>query len=361
MPTPDPNPHRIPMNHEVELQPGGKRFVVEDDETVLDAALRQEINLPYGCQSGACGACRARVTSGRVHHRQTPRALSERERAAGYALLCQAQAETPLVLEAEEIAPGQPRRVRNLPARVARLQLLTHDVMAVHLKLPKSQPFQFRAGQYIDILLPEGRRRSFSIASPPAEPDVLELHVRRVPNGVFTQRVFEELKAKTILRIEGPLGNFYLRDTRRPAILVAGGTGFAPIKSMLEDAFAAVETRPLHLYWGVRARRDLYLHDLANTWVQSHPNFRFTPVLSAPDAQDCWQGRTGLVHQAILADYGRLDDFEVYMSGPPAMINAGKQSFTERGLDFDHLFFDAFEYAFEVWPEKEQPHPPNGV
>ena len=157
------------MSHDVELQPSGKRFVVENDETVLDAALRQEINLPYGCQSGACGACRARIKNGRISHRQTPRALSERELAAGYALLCQAHAETELVIEAEEIAPGQPRRVRNLPARVMRLELLTHDVMAVYLKLPKSQPFRFRAGQYIDILLPDGRRRSFSIASPPAQ------------------------------------------------------------------------------------------------------------------------------------------------------------------------------------------------
>lgn len=349
------------MSHDVDLQPSGKRFVVENDETVLDAALRQEINLPYGCQSGACGACRARIKSGRVRHRQTPRALSERELAAGYALLCQAHAETELVIEAEEIAPGQPRRVRNLPARVMRMELLTHDVMAVYLKLPKSQAFRFRAGQYIDILLPNGRRRSFSIASPPAQADMLELHVRRVPNGVFTRRVFEELKSKTILRIEGPLGSFYLRDTRRPAILIAGGTGFAPIKSMLEDAFAAARPRPLYLYWGVRARRDLYLHDLVNSWVQSHANFRFTPVLSAPQAQDRWRGRTGLVHEAVLADHARLDDFEVYMSGPPAMVTAGKQAFTERGLDFDRLFFDAFEYAFEVWPEKEEPQPQGGA
>jgi len=342
------------MSYEVELQPGGKRFFVDDGETVLDAALRQGINLPYGCQSGACGACRARIDSGRIHHRQTPRALSGRELAAGYALLCQAHAQTPLVIHAQEIAPGQPRRVRNLPARVARLERMAHDVMAVYLKLPKSQRFEFRAGQYVDILLPGGRRRSFSIANAPAQANMLELHVRRVPHGEFTRRVFEELKVKTILRIEGPLGSFFLRDSDRPAVLVAGGTGFAPVKGMLEDAFAAGTERRLHLYWGVRSARDLYLGERVAEWARTHPNFRFTPVLSEPEPSDRWEGRTGLVHDAVAADYPSLAEYEVYMSGPPAMVDAGKRAFTDRGLDFERLFFDAFDYAYEVWPEKEQ-------
>ena len=340
------------MSHDIELRPGGQRFTVADDETVLDAGLAHDIDLPYGCQSGSCGACRARLIEGRLEHRQAPRALDERERAAGYVLLCQAEPLTDLVLEVEPMRAGEVHHVRNLPARVAALEPLAHDVMRVDLKLPKSQPFRFRAGQYIEIRLEGGRRRSFSIASSPERPELLELHIRRVPGGLFSERVFSELKVKAMLRIDGPLGNFFVRESPRPAIFVAGGTGFAPIKSMLEAAFAAADRRPLHLYWGVRAGRDLYLRELVEQWQRTHANFRFTPVFSDPNAGD--DGRHGWVHEAVVDDYPDLSGHDVYMSGPPAMIAAGKQVFPDRGLGLDRLFFDAFDYAYEVHPDAEK-------
>lgn len=339
------------MSHQIELRPGGQRFAVADDETVLDAALGHGINLPYGCQSGSCASCRARLIEGRLEHRQPPRALNGREQAAGYVLLCQAQPLTDLVLEVEEVLPGEAHHVRNLPTRVVALEKLAHDVMRVELKLPRSQPFQFRAGQYIDIVLAGGRRRSFSIASSPEHADRLELHIRRVPGGLFSRRVFEELRLKTILRIDGPLGNFHLRDSDRPSLLVAGGTGFAPIKSMLETAFAQGRSQPLQLYWGVRSARDLYWRDLPERWQAEHANFTFTPVLSDPQPGDA--GRRGWVHEAVLADHPSLEGHDVYMSGPPAMIAAGKSAFPEHGLPLEHLYFDAFDYAFEVHPEPE--------
>jgi CDP-4-dehydro-6-deoxyglucose reductase len=205
----------------------------------------------------------------------------------------------------------------------------------------------------VDVLLRDGRRRSFSIANAPGAADgQLELHLRLVPGGQFTDYVFREMPERALLRIEGPLGGFYLRDSDRPALLVGGGTGFAPLKSMVEHAFARRLSRPLHLYWGVRARRDLYMDDVARQWQKARPNFRYTPVLSEPALEDDWRGRTGLVHAAAAQDHGDLGGYEVYMSGPPPMIEAGRQQFIAQGLPPERLHHDAFDYAYQTWPSK---------
>lgn len=340
------------MSYQVRLQPSGKTFAVEDGETVLDAAVRQDIALPFGCQSGGCGACRARLIEGKIDYTLPPHALAPAEIDAGYVLLCQARPSTDLTLAADELPPGGPRIIRNLAVRVERVEPLSHDVMALHLRLPRGRRLAFRAGQYVDVLLKDGRRRSFSIASPPSGEDTLALHLRHVPGGEFTGRVFSGLTPKTILRVEGPLGSFYLRESGRPILMMAGGTGFAPLKSMIEEAFERGLERPMHLYWGARARRDLYLPALPEKWAVHHTGFRYTPVLSDPQPDDGWQGRIGWVHEALATDHPDLRGFDVYMSGPPPMIDAAKATFARLGLPLDRLFYDTFDYAYETWPER---------
>lgn len=333
----------------VTLQRSGRTFDVQSNETILDAATRQGILIPYGCRNGACGSCRGRVVAGSIHYPGgEPPALDDRQRARGDALLCQAHVRNDVSLDVEELDAGQMTQVRTLPVRVMRLERLAHDVMAVGLKLPATERLQYMAGQYVEILLRDGRRRAFSLANPPHDDELLELQIRHVPEGSFSGYVFDGLKERALLRIHGPLGSFFLRESERPAILVAGGTGFAPMQSLIEAAIEAGDSRPLHLYWGVRAARDLYRHERAQAWADAHTNIHYVPVLSDPDEGETWTGRTGFVHQAILADFADLSEVDVYASGPPVMVNAVRETFDARGLDLDRLYYDSFDYAYET-------------
>lgn len=333
------------MTHKVTLKPSGKEFEVRPEETVLSAALRSGLSLPHSCRGGSCLSCRARIAEGRVTYpRGLPAALGEEEAAQGWSLLCQAHADSDLTIEAapREI-PGN-IRVRRLPCRVDRLERLCEDVMGVFLKLPGFEPFEFLAGQYVDILLADGRRRSFSMANPPRDSKLLELHIRRIPGGRFTRYVFDRLKERALLRIEGPLGHFYWReDSSRPVIMVAGGTGYAPIKAMLRHVYAKHAHRDIRFYWGVRALADLYDPGIGDH--EDWSGFRFTPVLSHAREQDHWSGRSGLVHRAVLKDHPDLSAFDVYVAGPPAMVEAARLDFRAAGLPADRLFFDSFDYA----------------
>lgn len=337
------------MSYKVTIKPSGHEFWVESGESVLEAALRAGCTLPYGCRNGACGVCMGKVVAGAVDYPGgPPAALSDDQRAEGKALFCQARPASDLVIAAREISALRDIVVKTLPCRVVGMDKLAPDVMRLYLKLPTSERLQFLAGQYISILLREGRRRDFSLANPPHADEYLELHVRQIPGGEFSRFVFEELKEKAILRFQGPLGSFFLReDSLRPIIMVAGGTGFAPIKGMLEHAFYKGVTRPIHLYWGARARQDLYMHELPEAWMEKYDNFRYTPVLSEPQPTDNWEGRIGWVHAAVAADYPDLSGHEVYLSGPPPMILAAKRSFTAQGLAEEYLYYDSFEYAYE--------------
>jgi CDP-4-dehydro-6-deoxyglucose reductase len=338
------------MSVQVLTQPGKHRFSVDGGETVLAAALRQRVGLPYGCRNGACGTCAARLVSGTVEY---PSGKTEalQGRPAGTCLACQAVPLSDLVLEVAEVETVAEIAVRTLPCRVERKERLSHDVLRLYLKLPEQQRLQFYAGQYLDFILRDGRKRAFSIANAPHDDAFIELHVRHVPGGEFTQYVFETLAEKTILRIQAPLGTFFLRESSpRPIVLMGGGTGFAPLKGMIEHAFHVGIQRPMHLYWGVRARRDLYLPDLPAAWTKAHPGFAYTPVLSEPDPD--WQGRTGFVHEAVVADYPDMSPFDVYMSGPPVMVEAGRIAFESHGLGREHMFSDAFEYAADVRPKR---------
>ncbi len=331
------------MSFTVQIEPSGHSFSVDADETVLDAALRQNVGLPYGCRNGACGSCIGTLESGEVDY---PGGKTEAllEAGEGACLLCQAVPRSDLscrvaeVEQAEEIAP------RLLPCRVDGKEQLAHDVMRLYLKLPEGQRLQFLAGQYLDFVLKDGRRRAFSIANAPHDDEMIELHIRHVDGGEFTDHVFSALETREILRIQAPLGRFTLReDSQRPMIFVAGGTGFAPVKGIIEHGFHTGVTRPMTLYWGVRSSRDLYLPELPRQWEQDHENFRFVPVLSDPDAD--WQGRSGFVHQAVAVDHPDMSGFDVYMAGPPVMVNAGREAFEAAGLTLENMFSDAFEWA----------------
>lgn len=335
-------------HYDIELTPSGETFYAEPDENVLDAALRAGILLPYGCRNGACGSCKGKILTGEIgYDADEPVVLTDAERRAGWALLCQAKPKSGLRIEADPINRDGGVQARNLPVRVFKKTLLADDVMQLELQLPPTERLQFLAGQYIDIVMRDGRRRAFSLANSPHHDGALTLHIRHVPGGSFSGHVFGELKARALMRIEGPLGGFYLRESARPAILIAGGTGFAPIKSIVESALFEQSTRTLHIYWGARARDDLYLHDTATEWSQ-HVHLTYTPVLSEPKDDDSWTGRTGFVHTAVLEDFPDLGAYDIYASGPPIMVNAIRDGFPGSGADIERIFSDSFDYAFET-------------
>ncbi len=334
--------------HQVRLEPSGRTFTVKPGETLLEAAIHAGVGLPYGCRNGACGACKATLRAGQLEYGEhQEHAITAEEKAAGKALTCCTKPLGDVVLEVRELAGLGDLAIRTLPARVERIEKPAEDVAILYLKLPAAERLQFLAGQYVDILLKGGVRRSYSMANAPHDDTHLQLHVRRTPNGAFSRYVFEEMKERAILRFEGPLGSFYLReDSDKPMILLAGGTGFAPVKAVIEHAFHKGIDRQMVLYWGARARADLYLAELPAAWQRDNPNFTFIPVLSDPRPEDGWQGRTGLVHQAVLDDFPSLAGYQVYACGAPAMTDIAKKTFVEeRALPEDEFYCDAFTYS----------------
>lgn len=337
------------MSHRITIKPSGHVFDAQPGETVLQAALREGFPLPYGCRNGACGTCKGKIIQGTVdfgsHNEDT---LTEMEKQAGMALFCCALPLSELVIECREIGAIRDIKVKTLPCRVHRLERVAPNVMVISLKLPANERLQFLAGQYIDILMKNGKRRSFSLANAPHDDELLQLHVRNYLGGTFAEHVFTRMKERDILRFEGPLGTFFLReDSDKPIIFVASGTGFAPVKSILEHAFhirnLRGSERQMVLYWGNRTKADLYLADLVGSWQQKHDNFTFIPVLSEALQTDNWSGRTGLVHQAVLEDFDSLAGYQVYACGTPAMVEAAHMDFTTlRGLPEDEFFSDAF-------------------
>lgn len=332
------------MRHRVQIQPSEHQFYVESGETVLDAALRQGVNLHYGCRNGACGACKGKILQGSVSYDEPPIALEDSDVEQNLALFCEAKPDSELVIEVDEVDLGQAVEIKTLPCRVHEMNRLTDDVMQLLIKLPASERLQFLPGQYIDILLEDGRHRSFSIANAPHNDDFLELHVRLVEGGQFTSRVFNTMQPKDLLRIEGPHGSFFYReDTRDEILMIAGDTGFAPLKGIIEHILSEQDTRPIYLYWGVRTEGDLYMRDLAEQCAAEHDNIHFVPVLS--EADDSWNGRTGYVHDAVLSDFDDLSIFDIYACGPPAMIKAAESSFQDKGMKKEQFYYDSFDFA----------------
>jgi CDP-4-dehydro-6-deoxyglucose reductase len=335
------------MSFQVRVQPSGHSFQVEKGETVLDAAMRQGIDLPYGCRGGACGSCAGYLISGEIQYQDEPMALSDDMQQQKQALFCIAEPVTDLVIHIGEMDEALPKKL--LRCRVEEKQQLSHDVIALRLKLAGDERLQYRAGQYVEFILQDERRRAFSIANAPHDDELIELHIRHVPGGFFTDYLFDEMPDKSMLRIEGPLGSFYLREhSTRPVIMMGGGTGFGPLKAMIEHMLHLGTEQSVHLFMGVRALRDLYMTDMVKNWQQSGIDLKFTPVLSDAQASDHWQGETGYVHQAVLRAYPDLSAFDIYMSGPPPMINAAVAEFEKHGADRQHMYSDAFTYSADA-------------
>jgi len=333
-------------SYAVRIAPQGRILRVGADQSILDAALDAGLNIPHSCKSGHCGSCRARLNSGRIRYPNgTPLGLTAEEARAGEVLLCQARPASDLTVVVRVVAQVADVEIKTLPCRIDRLTRLAADVMQVFLRLPSVESLPFQPGQYLDVLLDDGGRRSFSIASPPHDSALIELHARHVAGGGFTERLFNELCAGALLRIEGPIGQFVYRAGSKPLILIAGGTGFAPLKSMLRHMLERGIEREIYFYWGARTAADLYEEALVLNWARKFPQLRYAAVLSQAAAADVAERRLGFVHEAVLAEHADLSGFDIYAAGPPALIEAIRATFPRSGARAAGLYFDSFDYA----------------
>jgi CDP-4-dehydro-6-deoxyglucose reductase len=335
------------MPNQITIKPSDHVFTAQDDESILDAALREGFLISYGCRNGACGTCKGKLIVGEVDYGvYQESALTAAEKRLGMALFCQARPLGDIVIECREIGANREIQIKTLPCRVQKMRRAAPDIMVLHLKLPAAERLQFLAGQYIDILLKDGSRRSLSMANAPHDDEYLELHLRNY-GGPFSEHVFKRMKERDILRFEGAFGTFFLReDSDKPIILLASGTGFAPIKAIVEHAFHTRNPRTMVLYWGARVRADLYMNERAEHWAAEHNNFKYVPVLSEPLATDNWTGRTGLVHEALMRDIPDMSGCQVYACGAPVMVEAAHRDFTAQcGLPEGEFFSDAFTPA----------------
>ncbi len=333
------------MSHPVSIQPSGHSFEAKDGETVLQAALNNGIGLPYGCRNGACGSCKGKIVSGTVDYgNYSQSALSDAEKAGGKALFCCAKPLSPLTIEAREVGSIKDQQIKILPSRVQSMERVADDVVVLSLKLPANERLKFLAGQYVEFLLKEGKRRSYSMANAPHDDAFVQLHIRHMPGGHFTDHVFGKMKERDILRFEGPLGSFFLReDSDKPIIMVASGTGFAPIKAIIEHSLYRELTRPITLYWGGRRPKDIYMMELCHKWAETNPHFTFIPVVSDALPEDNWSGRTGFVHRAVVDDVPDMGGYQVYACGAPIVVDSARKDFVAQcKLPEEEFFADSF-------------------
>lgn len=336
------------MSFNVTVQPSGRTFSVDQDEALLAAAIRQGIGLPYGCKDGACGSCKCKKLEGTVvHGTHQLKALSLEEEANGFILTCCGVAHSDVVIESRQVTDESAFPVKKMPVRVISLVRASHDVMVLRLQLPTGDAFKYHAGQYVEFLLRDGDRRAYSMANAPhtqADNPSVELHIRHMPGGKFTEHVFGAMKEKEILRVEGPYGSFFLReDSNKPMVLLASGTGFAPIKALIEHMQFKGITRPAVLYWGGRRPADLYMHDWVQAKVAEMPNLKYIPVVSDALPEDQWNGRTGFVHKAVLEDFPDLSAHQVYACGAPIVVDSARAEYGAlAGLPAEEFFADSF-------------------
>ena len=333
------------MTFQISIQPSGRTFTVEPDEAMLTAGIRQGIGLPYGCKDGACGSCKCKKLEGTVvHGPHQSKALSDLEEANGFVLTCCGVPHSDVVLESRQVTEAGAFPIRKMPARVAALERKSHDVMAIRLQLPANDPFVYHAGQYVEFLLRDGARRSYSMANAPHNGPGVELHIRHMPGGKFTEHVFGTMKEKEIQRIEGPFGSFYLREeSDKPMVLLASGTGFAPIKALIEHMQFQGITRTATLYWGGRRPEDLYLEDWVQARLLEMPNLKYVPVISNATPEDAWTGRTGFVHRAVIEDFPDLSGYQVYACGAPIVVDSARKDYSElAGLPEEEFYADSF-------------------
>jgi len=337
------------MPFTVTIHPSEHQFIVEENEAILDAAMRQNIDLPYGCRGGACGSCAGYIVKGEVYYDDEPIALDDDMKTNQQALFCIAKTKSDLEISIEEIEDLSQIQIKTLGCHVSSKDKLCHDVISLQLTLDNNERLQYLAGQYIEFILDDGKRRAFSIANAPHKDNFLELHIRHVDGGIFTDFLFESMPENSSLQMQGPLGSFYLREKRsRPIIMMGGGTGFGPLKAMIEHIEFVGFDQKIYLFMGVRALRDLYMDEMVKQWTIKNPNLVFIPVLSEPMDEDNWQGETGFVHQAVAKQFSDLSGFDIYMSGPPPMVNAAADVFVQQGANKENMFSDAFEYSSDA-------------
>ncbi|TWO72311.1 CDP-6-deoxy-delta-3,4-glucoseen reductase [Caenimonas sedimenti] len=334
-----------PGPFQITVQPSGRGFMANGGEAILQAAIRQGIGLPYGCKDGACGSCKCKKLEGTVvHGAHQSKALSAEEEANGFILTCCGVPRTDVVLESRQVTDESAFPIKKMPSRVTSLEKVSHDVMIVKLQLPANDTMRYHAGQYIEFILRDGARRSYSMGNAPHNGPGVELHIRHMPGGKFTDHVFSAMKEKEILRVEGPFGSFYLReDSDKPMVLLASGTGFAPIKALIEHLQFRGSQRPATLYWGGRRPLDLYM----DAWVQDRlaemPQLKYVPVISNALPEDNWTGRTGFVHKAVMEDFPDLSGYQVYACGAPVVVDSARAEYTERcRLPAEEFFADSF-------------------
>jgi CDP-4-dehydro-6-deoxyglucose reductase len=333
------------MTFQITVQPSGRSFTVNADEAILAAAIRQGIGLPYGCKDGACGSCKCKKLEGTVvHGTHQVKALSPEEEAEGFILTCCAVPQTDVLIESRQVTDESAFPIKKMPSRVITLEKKSHDVMVIKLQLPANDTFRYHAGQYVEFILRDGARRSYSMANAPHNGPAVELHIRHMPGGKFTDHVFNAMKEKEILRVEGPYGSFYLRDdSAKPMVLLASGTGFAPIKAVIEQMQHKGITRPATLYWGGRRPSDLYLDDWVQAQLAVMPNLTYVPVISNALPEDNWTGRTGFVHRAVLEDFPDLSGHQVYACGAPIVVDSARAEYSaQAGLPPEEFFADSF-------------------
>ena len=340
------------MSFQITVEPSGRSFQAEEGEILLTAGIRQGIGLPYGCKDGACGSCKCKVISGEVElGEHQAKALSAEEEAQGLILTCRSKAKTNLVLESKQVVEAGAFPVKKMPVRVFSLEKKADDVMLVKLQVPAGDLMKYKAGQYVDFLLRDGSRRSYSMANAPhtvtAETPHIELHIRHMVGGVFTDHVFSAMKEKEIQRIEGPQGSFFLRESERPMIFLASGTGFAPIKALIEEMRAQGNTRPVNFYWGARRPADLYMHEWVLEQAKEIPNLTYIPVVSDALSVDAWTGRTGFVHNGVVEDFKDLSNYQVYACGAPIVVESAKLAYTGLGLPQEEFYADSFTSALD--------------
>jgi CDP-4-dehydro-6-deoxyglucose reductase, E3 len=335
------------MSFTVTVQPSGRSFTVQPEQAILAAGMAQGVGLPYGCKDGACGSCKCKKLEGTVVHGvHQSKALSPEEEANGYILTCCGVPQSDLVLESRQVASADAFAIKKMPVRVSLLEKKSPDVMLVKIQLPATDVMQYHAGQYVEFLLRDGSRRAYSMANAPHTlvegAPAVELHIRHMPGGKMTDHVFGAMKEKEILRIEGPFGGFYLRESDKPIVMLASGTGFAPIKALIEHLQFKGITRPTTLYWGGRRPQDLYMHDWLLAKLTEMPHLHYVPVVSDALPEDAWTGRIGFVHNAVLQDFPQLSGVQVYACGAPIVVDSARAAYIAAGLPEDEFYADAF-------------------
>lgn len=336
------------MSFVITLAGEDKQFSCLQNQSILDAALKKGITLTYGCKNGLCGSCKGTLLSGQIYYPEgKPGGIDDEEVRQNEALFCKAVPRSDVTIKVKVLDDQPDIEVKTLPVKVKHMEYLSDDVIKLILQLPAAECFEFKAGQWVYFVLKDGRKRAFSIANAPNSNNELELQIRHAVGGVFTDFVFNNLESDALLRIEGPHGTFYIQRNEGPIILIAGGTGFAPIKGIFEEMSQQPINQPIHLFWGSRAKKDLYQDYLVQQWVEQY-GIRYTPVLSEPDEDDQWHGKTGFVHSAVLEIYPSLAEFAIYMAGPPQMIQICRESFLPVGLEQERLYYDSFDYSTDA-------------